>query len=583
MSGVAYRTQRDVDKYRKEYMANLALEAKNDEMNYKANQMYQRTGAPSQLVDTRDTTEKLRDLETLRNTLRSRLTEIMSGSDANQVASELNDDEARFVAQQINTIIADLKPKFALGVPSQAFNAYLARLMRKFNETQGVDYTLQNIPELGDLQQILQNVRALGFANTGVGQDIIRNIEDIRQAIGELPNAMEAIQTNQNAIVIDTIVREVEDMVRELPSSTQLKTLLGELDVATSRRDTVLAESIMRQIASLTAYAGDLQQELAALRETIKESEQLPFAQVDEIPAAEAGARRIVGEDPKIVIKNIEYGYIPRAELRDTLRNQSSKALPNTNDYIDAIRKINLQAAKQLGLNKNMSRFEAIVILENQDDAIRQLWDSAEPEAEITGKGINTGLNPNKKLISIPKMPRIKGRGLTEPMSRGRFSVDETAGIPFEADYVPFGKHLINRKRLKDGVLMVKRRNGSFIPDLKTKRVSNNLKVVFSKMAGGSIPSFSDLEKLDDDEREYLRFVSHRSSLSGKLDVPSPKKDKNEQLINQFEIIRGQMISGNDSVEMVKKFKKILVEMVDRDLLPKGQVRELLIELARME
>jgi len=498
MSGVPYRTQRDIDKYRKDYLATLSLEAKNDEKNYKANQMYQRTGAPSQLVDTRDTTEKLRDLATLRNTLRNRLTEIMSGSDANQVASELNDDEARFVAQQINTIIADLKPKFALGVPSQAFNAYLARFMRKFNETQGVDYTLQNIPELGDLQRILQNVRDLGFANTGVGQDIIRNINEMREAINALPDAIETIQSTENAVIMDTIIQEVEDMIRELPSSTQLKTLLGELDIATSRRDAVLAESIMRQIAGLTAYAGDLQQELAALRETIKEAEPLPFAQSDEIPPQEAEARRIVGEAPKIVIKNIEYGYIPRGELRDTLRNQSSKTLPNTNDYIEAIRKISLQAARGLGLTKNMNRFEAIRLLEDQDVIIRQLWEDAEPEAEITGKGMNTGLNPNKKLISMPKMPRIKGRGL---------AVDESKGIPFEADYVPFGKHLINRNRLREGVLMVKRRNGSFIPDLKTKRVSHNLQVVFNKMAGGSIPSFSDLEKLDDDEREYLQFV----------------------------------------------------------------------------
>ncbi len=568
MSGVPYRTQRDIDKYRKEYMANLSLEAKNDELNYKANQMYQRTGAPSQLTDTRDTTEKLRDLESLRNMLRSRLTEIMSGTDANQVASELNADEAQFVAQQINTIIADLKPKFALGVPSQAFNAYLARLMAKFNETQGVEFTLQNIPALEDLQQIVRSVRDLDLNNTAIGQDIIQNVEDLREAINTFPVAINAIQTNGNAIVIDTIIREIEDIIREMPTSIQLRELLAQLEVATTRRDTALAESIMRQIAGLTAYAGDLQQELAQLRETIKEGEPTIATTATTAQVQTAQGRRIIGQDPKIIVGNIEFGYIPPNEL-DALKKSEVE------DYIKAIKKINPNVATdQILLTPRLPKYSNVARLKENDELVRQLWQDAETEAGITGKGINTGLNPNKKLITMPKMPRIKGRGL---------AIDESSGLPYEADYVPFGKHIINRKRLKEGVLMVKRRNGSFIPDLKTKRVSHNLQVVFNKMAGGSIPSFGDLEKLDDDEREYLQFVSHRTSLSSKFDVPSPKKDRNEQLINQFEIIRGQMISGNDSVEMIKKFKKILVEMVDRDLLPKGQVRELLIELARME
>lgn len=589
MSGVAYRTQQDMTKYRKAYMDTLGLQIKNDDINDQANKVYQRTGAPSQLVDTRDATEKLRDLTNLRMQLRGRLTEIMSGADANAVSSGLNDDEARFVAQQINTIIKDLKPKFALGVPATAFNQYLARLMQKFNETQGVDYPLQNIPELRDLQEILRNVRELGLDNTEIGRDITQNIADLRQAINELPLAVEAIQENQNAILTDEILREVDGLLREMPTSAQLAKSLQLLNTAMTRRDMVLAETVMREIASITSYSGDLQAELAALRETISQTEPLQMATAEEIPEATVLS---VGLEPKVIVKEIEYGYIPLIELRKSSFPNTSRVIgkPSMKDYLEAIRKIDPEAAKKIGLTKNLDKTTAIIRLEREDETIKQLWARAQPEAllsgksppqvveftedEIQGSGFSTGLNPHKKLFTMPKMPRMKGKGLM---------VDETAGLPQEADYVPFGKHLINRRKLKDGVIMVKRRNGAFIPELKTKRISPNLQVVFNKMAGGAIPSFSELERLDDEEREYLKFVSNRTSLSSKLDVPSPKKDKNEELINQFSIIRGQLIAGNDSQEMIKKFKKIIVDMIDRELLPKGQARDILVELAKIE
>jgi hypothetical protein len=607
MSGLPNRKPSDSEKFRKEYLATLALQARNDAINYEANKVYQRTGAPAQPTDTRNTTEKLADLNRLRIEIRSRLGEIMSGDDATRVVESLDAEEAQFVAQQIQSIIADLKPKYALGVPSQIFIQYLNRLMEKFERTQGVDFGIQqatgdrllvnqnfildNLPSTQQIDTIFANIRQLGYSNTAIGRRVEENLAEIREAMSLIPQAFRTTAVTENFIMKDELLRQINDLVRELPTNTQLQNLMADLEIARNRRDQVLAEGIMRQIAVITEYAGDIQQEMAMIRQTMKESK------IDEIPEAEASVTEqtgmiqqatVIGREPKIKINGVEYGYLEESILN------SLPAVPKTGvvranleDYINALRQINPDVVSGkieeggLGLTKSKearSKAYRLEMLREGDPVVQELWRNAEPQPEISGKGF-TGMDPHKKLFSAPKMPRITGKGV----SSNKVIVDDTAGIKAEADYVPFGKFIINRKKLAEGIFMIKRRNGQFLADVKSKRISPNLTTVFKKMAGGSLPAFGELERLDDDEREYLRFVSNKSSLASKFDVPSPKKDKNEMLINQFEILRGQLIAGNDSKDLVKKFKKVLLEMVENDLLPKGQTREILIELAKID
>jgi hypothetical protein len=604
MSGLPNRKPTDAEKFRKEYLATLALQAKNDALNYEANKVYQRTGAPAQPTDTRNTTEKLADLNRIRIEIRSRLEEIMSGDDASRVVESLDAEEAQFVAQQIQSIIADLKPKYALGVPSQVFIQYLNRLMEKFERTQGVDFGLQqatgdrlianqnfildNLPSSQQIDTIFANIRQLGYSNTAIGRRVEENLAEIREAMTLLPDAFMVTTRTENFIIKDELLRQINDLVRELPTNTQLQNLMADLEIARNRRDQVLAEGIMRQIAVISEYAGDIQQEMAMIKQTMKEGRQ----QEEEIPEAEAEVTQqpettiqqatMVGQEPKIKVAGVEYGYIEPNLLR-ALPKTTQALRANIDNYIEALKKINPDVVSQspeeggLGIKQTMVKTIKIDRLITGDAIVRELWRNAEPEPSISGKGF-TGMDPHKKILPSPRMPRISGKGISN-----KVVVDDNAGISSEPDYVPFGKYILNRKKLTEGVFMIKRRNGQFIADMKSKRISPNLTTVFKKMAGGSIPSFGELERLDDDEREYLRFVSNKSSLASKFDVPSPKKDKNEMLINQFEILRGQLIAGNDSKDLVKKFKKVLLEMVENDLLPKGQTREILIELAKID
>ena len=165
-------------------------------------------------------------------------------------------------------------------------------------------------------------------------------------------------------------------------------------------------------------------------------------------------------------------------------------------------------------------------------------------------------------------------------------AIDYTAGIATDGkrktNYVPFGKYIINRDKLNDGIVMIKRTNGAFMGDVQSRRVSNKLRNVFEKIVGGAVPTYNDYNKLDEDEKEYLHFVAKKSNLLDKLEVPTPKKDDDEKMMNRFDILRGMIMAGNDNKQMLDEFKKLILDMADKKLLPRRQVSDILIDIERL-
>lgn len=578
MSGQPYKNAMDIAKFRKEYLSTLALQAGINEKNFQANQIYTRTGAPSQPTDTRTTTEKLADLYRLRIEIRSRLGEIMSGDDAQKVVEGLDDNEARFLAQQLDTIVADIKPKYKLGIPAEAFNTYLNRYMTKFQATSGVD--------TGTIEQVIamlptpEQLRALRTEVSGVQglaptaeRDLNRNLQTLTELVEALPNILAEINRTQNAITRDELIETLSGAVDELPTFRQIETLLRNFSLAREKRDAMMMDEILRQLRNIIVSGEDIPERIKALGERLGEEPVPTEAYIPQIATAEMPSlsTQDITDD-----KGITYEYITPENLTG-LPNNSTK-FQSKSGYVSVLNamqnKLQVPASERLDIPSktrmgSLPSTSIIEIFTREDDKIRRLFSKVKPPEKMGGTGFSTGLNPNKKII--------RGRGVSYP------KIDYNAGIQREPDYVPFGRYIINRKKLADGIFMVKRVGGQFISDMKTRRISPNLTTIFRKVAGGNIPSFGDLEKLDDEEREYLRFVSRKSSLSSKLEVPSPKKDPEEALINQFEIMRGQLIAGNDSKELMKKFKKVLVDMLDKDLIPKGQAKDILVELAKRE
>jgi hypothetical protein len=160
--------------------------------------------------------------------------------------------------------------------------------------------------------------------------------------------------------------------------------------------------------------------------------------------------------------------------------------------------------------------------------------------------------------------------------------IDYTAGITKPVRFIPLGRYVINRHRLNDNVVSVKRPSGAGINEFPSHKVSNHLGNVLRSIIGSGIPSYEDLEELDDEEKSYLHKLAKQSQIIDRISIPTPKKSDTDKDFNRFEILKGQILSGNDNKELIKEFKILLMKLANNKILPKPQVREMLFDLTTM-
>jgi len=176
----------------------------------------------------------------------------------------------------------------------------------------------------------------------------------------------------------------------------------------------------------------------------------------------------------------------------------------------------------------------------------------------------------------------VKGNGISKMSGRGLTRPDYTQGIEPSARYIKFGRYMINNKKLNDNVLSLRRSKGSTIATIPATKMTSELGNVIKKIVGGGVPSYDELNKLTDAEKKYLYKVSQEADIYDKIKIPTPCKDEEEKDIHAFNVMKGEIMAGNNSKELISKFKVLLNKLSRTNVLPKSQVREILEELLEL-
>jgi hypothetical protein len=164
----------------------------------------------------------------------------------------------------------------------------------------------------------------------------------------------------------------------------------------------------------------------------------------------------------------------------------------------------------------------------------------------------------------------IQGLGLGKKEKKGR-------GL-----YSPFGDSEINHKNLENNILTLRRKSKTNYMDLPSKHISKHMKNIIHNIVGGKIANYEDLHNLNDEEKNYLHKVISKSNLHDRLSVPAPSKDQADKDNHQWEVMRGEIMAGNDSHELVKKFKILTMKLTRQGLLPKNEVMDLFEDLVNL-
>ena len=539
MSGMPNKNPSDADKFREQYMNNLALRAKLNDVDLQANKMYKRTGViPAELSDFRTTSEKLADIEMLKVEVRSKLMDIADGQESNKIAQSLTDNELLFYAKTANEINAILKPKYRFGIYAEIFIPFLQRYMNDTASANGVETGLQQAGGKRVLMNAENYARALAtqeqlksfvliveqnIKNAGMN-DYFETPPFFFRTFTEVMNRTGTFLTTPK-----TPLELVDDINRDADQNSRMKNLEDLNNVFQEFPTKSIMDNQLDRVVRIIATT-DRNALTNALREVVGKVSVPPETEVIlkrlmEAEGKKKGGRTIGSKNkPKVVATAV-------LEEATATASTTAEAVPE----------------KKKG----------------------------QPEKQMKGQGLGSRVNAKGKPKPVKARKRID---VIVPEE----DIDYSKGLLETKRFAPIGRYIINTHRLNKDVIALKRPSGSTLVNFPSEKVSSRLGDVVRLIVGGSIPSYEDFEALDDTERAYLHRIAKESRIIDRLSIPAPNKNELDKEIDDFEKMRGQILAGNDNKDLVRKFKLLLLKLTHKNIIPKTQSREILFELTTL-
>jgi hypothetical protein len=606
MSGQPNNTPLDASKFRQAYMSNLNLRIALDDKNLQANKTYNRTGQlPVEPSDFRTIEEKLADVLTLRRDVRSQLGTIADGQTANQISNLLTPPELVFYYQQSATINKLMKERYSKGVITDIFISFLQKYMADTLANKGVASGLQQVSGANLLLSGENIARALATLPDYEGLfEVYRDTGiDIRSELQSAVDILPPVDLYQriNAVVDEndrfTLLEEANNFVKDLPSKNEISSKIREVQRLKNVGDNSGLVGETDRIIALIKPNDDTQIQrrniIDALnrigraepeQEAVVEEEEddgssmglpppppVPVAEVDISPPLLKITKKVLSLDDLVANTTKKEKILLFDEL-------NTRIIPNE---LWGAKKI-LDVARTSAERNSAGKLNAKLIqLRNTADEQRLMEAIFELDAELKGRMGGNGFLRNKLTMT--------GRGVVAVATKPRrydaikkSDIDTSMGVEKTPRYIPFGRYFINRNRLNDSVVSIKRPSGGSITEFPSQRVSSTLADVLKKIVGKGIPAFEDLEALEENEKAYLHKLAKESHIIDRLSIPAPKKGEVDKDLNRFEILKGQITSGNDNKELIKEFKILIMKLSNMKVIPKSQARDILFDLTSM-
>jgi hypothetical protein len=550
-------------------------------LNQNANMILKQTGAtPTIPTDFRATTEKYADFEGMKILLESNLKSITNGMNASNIVAQLTPQEVSFATNAFPLIKETLSKRYALGVPADIAVQFIRDLQRKEAQTRGVEFGIQQSTGEGILlssQQILNTLASVKdydalrviIQQAPASSVRSRALSEISQVSSLLPSQsdlsrLDSLSDAETEAQIDDIF---SDYYSDFPTTSQLAEAGRELQVAIRARDARATEQEIMDIMELISQSEEtketLRKTLAEVRRAPEETEEEEVMSDLDDPNAPA-EEEILATDPFLDMSNMD----KRRHIKNILQQYPDLVLTNTTKNggpVNGATPINSFPNNETNLNS----------LYYQIPAQKRGNTPAEPSSATTKETATT---------EGKGMRRMKGCGLARATPRVRKNRLEhlTDGVVERPKpYMPFGRFVIHKFDLEGGKLSMRTPKGGAVKELPSQKISMGLVRVLKTIGKGSLPSFDEIKGLAEGDKETLHKVITHSRLNDKVSVPTPQsKTDEEKLADRFDILKGEIVAGNDNRALVKEFKVLLMKLLNAGRVPRKEAHDILTDLA---
>jgi len=206
------------------------------------------------------------------------------------------------------------------------------------------------------------------------------------------------------------------------------------------------------------------------------------------------------------------------------------------------------------------------------------------------GKGGKLASKNMKMSITEKQQPKGKrisfgaGGFAKQTLTVSPETVDEIPSIPEEKSYAKLGRYLVNKHSLRDNKLIMRTVKGGQIMGLPSMTISPKLGKMINKIVSGrGFPSHDELGDMSDSDKDVMYKIFKMSHAEGLESLPkSTLKNKQERDFNEFTIAKGEILSGNNSPELIKKFKTLLLRLMSDGQIVRREGHDILLDLVAL-
>jgi hypothetical protein len=256
--------------------------------------------------------------------------------------------------------------------------------------------------------------------------------------------------------------------------------------------------------------------------------------------------------------------YVPPSRVRPRPR-----ITPSSGDFEPEY----LQAAPELILSQmnSMARTGHLTLHEARQLARQEIESRAEARAQQLTGGMGAKLTSSRL---VKRNGKILGK-----MGKGIQSNDE---VKEYGRYRAFGKYMIHVPSLKKSMINVKYPSLVSVATIPQKYVSKDFINMLDELLNTNIFNKSKFNKLDEDEQNYFRFLADKCDfdLAIGMGVGETMTSREKEEYDRFEVLRGSVIAGNNSPEVLKELQQYIIKFINQKRLPRQQGHDLLYEMA---
>jgi len=498
-----------------------------------------------------------------------------------------SDRRSALELQQIDNMLGALQRR----LPNEAVFQRIAQLdpQRQFQELAQLQNRFDNLPSRDQVQQLLD--RAPGLTADQLRRELAPLADSINTGFAGTQADLQDI-TARSVEIIDAVRAgatkdEIRDMFRglgELPSKGQVQDLIREL-----REGRMGAEELREVIAELSK--GGIPAEPPQVAEAVVRARtdlsRLPPIPMNANVGVDGGVydeigMKLRGNNPQIVfsprgsdIKSKGYGKEAFLELADrsVALQQFIKKITNENwsnartaqakkgivNNFFAMLELRLEevAGRSPSMNTKRGEWEEYDFSQPSRSTSRE--PSQERSPKPSGKGLDMGMTGRKPIL-IKKI----GRGL-EPV--------ETPS------HIQFGKYLLHANNMNKSVLSVHHKGGGRVQSIPVQNMSEDLRDFIVEVIQNKKASQKEFNRLPLREQKLFEKMSKGAGVHHTLGLKQVKTDEDNDLEERFEVLKGEWFAGNNSHELVRELRKIVIHFMEEGRLTKSQARELLLTI----